>query len=322
MSRFFGQVTVWGAVLILGWLATGTRARAQEATRTTTSQNTIRNSLGMPLVLIPAGEFVMGSPESEEGHAADETQRRVRIARAFYLGQHEVTVGQFRAFVESTGHRTELEREARPGFGFDELGEAIEILPRFNWKHVGFQQTDSHPVVNVGWSDAVAFCGWLSEKEKRIYRLPTEAEWEYACRAGTSTRYWCGDDEESLRGVANISDAAFLAKYKEASWSIEWSDGFPFTSPVGSFRANPWGLYDVHGNAWEWCADWYAAEYYKISPPNDPPGPSAGERRVLRGGCFTNRNKFVRSADRDSYRPKYRYNFTGLRVVLESTDPS
>lgn len=274
----------------------------------------VSNSLGMKLIQIPAGEFLMGSPESEEGHTDAEPQHKVRITKSFYLGQHEVTVGQFRKFVEATGYKTALEREGKPGFGYDPDLGAIEILPKFNWKNTGFG-TDEHPVVNINWEDAMAFCKWLSEKEKETYQLPTEAQWEYACRAGTKTRYSTGEAEESLQGYANLSDASFLAKYANATWSLEWDDGHPFTAPVGSLKPNAWGLHDMHGNAWEWCADWYARDYAKESPVDDPPGPKTGEVRIVRGGAFTNRLRFVRSADRDAKKPGYRYNFTGFRVM-------
>jgi formylglycine-generating enzyme required for sulfatase activity len=274
----------------------------------------VENALGMKLVKIPAGEFVMGSPASEEGHTEIETQRKVRITKPFFLGQHEVTVGQFRKFAVATNYKTSLERDMKPGFGFEPSLDAIEILPKFTWQNTGFG-TDEHPVVNLSWDDATAFCQWLSEKEKATYTLPTEAQWEYACRAGTTTRFYCGETEDSLKGFANICDASFLSKYKNATWSIEWDDGHPFSAPVGSLKPNSWGLHDMHGNAWEWCSDWYAADYYKSSPVDDPPGPKTGEIHIVRGGAFTNRNRFVRSADRNALKPGYRYNFTGFRVL-------
>jgi formylglycine-generating enzyme len=161
----------------------------------------------------------------------------------------------------------------------------------------------------------MAFCRWLSKKESQAYTLPTEAEWEYACRAGTTTRYFTGEAEATLEGFANMSDAAFRAKYPEASWSGEWNDQFPFTAPVGSLRPNPFGLHDMAGNVWEWCADWYGKDFGAAVDRTDPTGPETGTTRVVRGGSFTNRLKYVRSADRDSSRPKYRYNFTGFRIV-------
>lgn len=275
----------------------------------------VENSLGMKLVRIEPGEFLMGSPTAEEGRSDDEPQHRVRITRPFYLGQCEVTVGQFRRFVAATGYLTTLERERRPGFGFIASQGIIEATRDFTWRKTGWDQTDEHPVVNVSWDDATAFCRWLSAQEKREYRLPTEAEWEFACRAGTTTRYFTGEAEDSLEPAANMADASFLAKYADATWSGTWNDGYPFTAPIGRFRPNGWGLHDMAGNVWEWCADWYGKDYYSASPLDDPAGPPTGELHVLRGGAFTNRLKYVRSADRDSIRPKYRYNFTGFRVA-------
>ena len=117
-------------------------------------------------------------------------------------------------------------------------------------------------MVNVSWNDAVAFCKWLSKKEGKTYRLPTEAEWEYACRAGTTTRYYSGDDPETLAKVGNVADAAFKAKFPDWEYTIKANDGYVFTAPVGKFKPNAFGLYDMHGNAWQWCADWYGEEYY------------------------------------------------------------
>src|SRR5262249_17434552 len=151
--------------------------------------------------------------------------------------------------------------------------------PRYSWREAGFAQTHEHPVVNVSWNDAVAFCAWLSHKEGRSYRLPTEAEWEYSCRAGTDTRYYSGTDPETVALVGNVADAS--AKRKFPNWTtIKNDDGYVFTSPVGRFQANAFGLHDMHGNVWERCQDWYDAAYYKKSPKQDPPGPSTGSFRV------------------------------------------
>ena len=141
------------------------------------------NSLGMQLVLIPPGVFWMGSSQSDSYRKDDELpQHRVRITRPFYFGMCEVTVGEFRRFVEAKAYQTDAERDGQGGFGWD--GKAFVQKPAYTWLNAGFPQTDDHPVVNVSWNDAVAFCQWLAQEEKRAYRLPTEAEWEYACRAG------------------------------------------------------------------------------------------------------------------------------------------
>ena len=142
---------------------------------------------------------------------------------------------------------------------------------KYSWRNAGFEQTDEHPVVNVSWNDAVAFCKWLSRKEGKTYRLPTEAEWEYACRAGTTTRYYSGDDPETLAKVGNVADATAKAKFANWKYTIKASDGYVFTAPVGQFTPNAFGLYDMHGNAWQWCADRYGKEYYAMSPQMTQP---------------------------------------------------
>ena len=233
---------------------------------------TITNSIGMRLTLIPAGEFLMGSPDSDKDAAADEKPRhRVRITRPFYLGKYEVTRAEYKAV---TGQE--------PSF---------------------LKGNPNNPVDSVPWLDAVRFCNQLSEREGLKpfyeisgetvlvpgwngtgYRLPTEAEWEYACRAGTATRFSFGDDEASLG---------------EFSWFAGNADNSGGgTHEVGQKRANDFGLHDMQGNVWEWCWDWYAADYYKESPVDDPRGPSQPPFRVFRGGCWVKSPAHCRPACR------------------------
>ena len=122
------------------------------------------------------------------------------------------------------------------------------------WRNSGFEQTDGHPVVNVSWNDAQAFCDWLSRKESKKYCLPTEAQWEYACRGRTQTRFYFGDDEEDLAKYGNVADASARKKFPDWSWTIKADDGYVFTAPVGHYQPNGFGLYDMHGNVWQWCA--------------------------------------------------------------------
>ncbi|MCL6506361.1 MAG: SUMF1/EgtB/PvdO family nonheme iron enzyme [Bryobacteraceae bacterium] len=286
------------------------------------------NTIGMKLVLIPPGEFMMGSGESLEQIAKafkkyrsdispdwfrdEHPQHRVRITRPFYLGAYEVTVGLFRKFVEATGYKSEGEKDGRCADVW--TGKGWQQDPRFNWRNPGFEQSDEHPVTCVSWNDAVAFCQWLSKKEGKTYRLPTEAEWEYACRAGTTTRYYNGDDPERLAEVGNVADATAKAKFRD--WvTIAARDGYVFTAPVGGFKPNAWGLYDMHGNVWEWCADWYDPGYYSKSPPDDPVGPSSGHVRVLRGGSWFNLPWNSRSARRLRLLPVRRDHGLGFRVA-------
>ncbi|MGE0756414.1 MAG: SUMF1/EgtB/PvdO family nonheme iron enzyme [Pirellulaceae bacterium] len=295
-------------------------------------QRELTNSLGMHFVLIPAGEFLMGNSREEVDRVLKQwpdTKRewiedaypahRVRITKPFYLGVHEVTVGEFRKFVESQSYRTEAEKDGEGGYGWNEKqGQHEGRKPEYNWQNTGWPQTDRHPVVNVTWNDAVKFCKWLSVREGRTYRLPTEAEWEYACRAGTTTRYSFGDDPEGLTVAGNVADAsakAKLTKYQDSSF-IVGSDGYVFTAPVGQFTTNLFGLHDMHGNIWEWCSDGYDADYYRSSPVDDPPGPSPASLRVYRGGSWGNSARLFRAAYRSGSSPSYRNYFLGFRVAL------
>ena len=211
------------------------------------------NSVGMKLVLIPPGEFEMGSTQEEVDQLLKEAKEKnyehwymertpceaprhlVRLTKPFYLGACVVTVGAFRRFVEDTKYRTDAEKDGKGCVGADENGVYVQ-KPEFDWRNPGFRQADSHPVVNVTWSDAAAFCQWLSRKEGKEYRLPTEAQWEYACRAGTTTRYSFGDDETSLG---------------EYAWYVG-NSGFKM-HPVGEKKPNAWGLHDMHAHVLQWC---------------------------------------------------------------------
>jgi formylglycine-generating enzyme required for sulfatase activity len=232
------------------------------------------------------------------------------------LGTYHVTRGQFRQFVADTGYKTDAEKGEKPGaWGWNPDKKEFDFNEKYSWRNAGFEQTDEHPVVNVSWNDAVEFCKWLSKKEGKTYRLPTEAEWEYACRAGTTTRYYSGDDPETLAKVGNVADATAKAKFPDWTWTIKASDGYVFTAPVGKFKPNAFGLYDMHGNAWQWCADRYGAEYYAKSPIDDPTGPDSGDDRVRRGGSWDLGPFGSRSAERAGLWPSDRNYLTGFRVA-------
>ncbi len=277
---------------------------------------TFENSLGMKFRLIPKGTFQMGAPKSEGGEDDEQPVHEVEISRPFYLGQFEVTRGQFRKFVAAASYKTEGERDGKGGWGYD--GKTFDQKPEYTWLNPGFDQSDDHPVVNVSWNDAVAFCEWISKKEGKTYRLPTEAEWEYACRAGTTTPYYHGVDPEGLAAVGNVADGTAKEKFSGWNWAITARDGYVFTAPVGKFRPNDFGLHDMHGNVWEWCSDWYDGEYYSKSPAVDPKGPSsAGSFRVIRGGSWGYFPVDCRSACRVNASPSSRGNLVGFRLVCE-----
>jgi formylglycine-generating enzyme required for sulfatase activity len=282
-----------------------------------TAGRRITDAIGIKMVRILAGKFLMGSPTTEKDRFGDELQHEVELTRPFTMSAHAITLGQFRRFVEETGYRTDAERGGG-GFGYDGAAKRLDgRKPKYTWRQTGWKQTERHPVVNVTWNDAVTFCDWLSKKEKHTYRLPTEAEWEYACRAGTRTRFWSGEADESLRGVANIADRSAQSAWG-CKWPSGWDDRHSFTAPVGSFKANPWGLFDMHGNVWQWCADPYDKDYYKASPKKDPPGPHTGVGRVLRGGSWGDAARGCRAATRLRNAPGHRDFLTGFRVVCIS----
>jgi formylglycine-generating enzyme required for sulfatase activity len=257
------------------------------------------NVLGMKLVLLPDGEFLMGSPDSDPAAKdIEKPQHRVRVSRAFYLGAHEVTVAEFRAFVAASGYRTEAEASGEGGFVYNNDIRDFEQIPQLNWRNPGIAhpQRDDEPVVQVSWNDAQAFCRWLSGEDHRLYRLPTESEWEYACRAGTATRWCTGDDPTALDQVAWVRDQTDCT-----------------THPVAGKKPNNFGLYDMHGNVWEWCLDRFGL--YPGQPLVDPTGALWGGARVLRGGACTRAEvDRTRSASRLRRNPSFRFHKYGFRV--------
>jgi formylglycine-generating enzyme required for sulfatase activity len=309
---------------LAGWSGAGEKPPEERAAD-------LGGGVNMSLVLIPPGTFTMGSTEAdikavvakwpdtkEEWFANEKPAHKVTISKAFYMGKHEVTVGQFRRFVEATGYKTDAEK----GTGFKGAVVATEgkIAADASWRDPYFKQTDEHPVVYVSWNDARAFVDWLNATDKAkpaglVYRLPTEAEWEYACRAGTTTWYQWGDDPDKGKGWCNAAD--LTAKKAFPDWTVfNWDDGYLHTAPVGSFKANAFGLHDMHGNVWEWCQDFHGA--YKEDDQTDPGGPESGGLRVLRGGSGHNFPKDLRSACRLRLRPDARYYLVGFRLVLSA----
>lgn len=319
------------------------------------------NSVGMKLVRLPAGEFEMGMLDEHRlklEHKSSAYQREihdyveapafpVKLTKPFSLGASEVTVGQFRKFVEATSYQTDADKA---GGAFVFTPQAEEPLDRFqrvagtNWQNPGFEQTENHSVTCVSWNDAQAYCCWLSEQEGATYRLPTEAEWEYACRAGTRSSYWCGEKPDDLYRVANVADSSLSAVFPEdvirqrtVGTDDKFADGYVYTAPVASFPANAWGLHDMHGNVWEWCSDKYSDRHYQdmlaqarqqgsrthpkpiVDPtgPEDTPKHRHGDWRTVRGGSWYVAPLQCRSSVRAFAEANDAFSYLGFRVVKE-----
>lgn len=236
---------------------------------------TFKNTIGMEFIEIKPGEFMMGGPEGEKERQDNEKQHRVRITKGFMLGIYEVTQSQWREVMNDNPSR----------FKGDDL-----------------------PVEKVSWDDATEFCRKLSQKEGKRYRLPSEAEWEYACRAGTKTPFNTG---ESI----STSQANYNGDYTYGSG--QQGEFRKSTIPVGSFKPNAWGLYDMHGNVLEWCQDWYDSSFYDDCPESDPIAQKQGTYRVLRGGCWFIGPWVCRSANRCWIAPGLRSDDIGFRVALD-----
>lgn len=265
------------------------------------------NSIGMKFRLIPASEFMMGSSESFESmkknygllfakgfDVREHPQHRVRITKPFRIGVTEVTQEQYQRVMGTNPS------------DFSAKGPCADIVRGLN--------TSTFPVDGVSWQEAGEFCRRLSLREGVEYRLPTEAEWEYACRAGTKTRWCCGDDTATLQEYAWCRDPTEHPEGRTYYWSLH---------PVAQKKPNEWGLYDMHGNVTEWCSDWFSFDYYARSPIDNPPGPATPTKqlesyRVARGGGAVFRASQCRSAFRVEVGERGIGGGTGFRVVMDS----
>lgn len=322
----------------------------------------VTDSAGANLRLIEGGRFVQGTsggervlstafPLSTAGQFygnAEEPAHVTWITKPFYLAETEVTVGQFKKFVAATRYVTSAEKADTEMVGWDPTSEDKPLYEshdflrdgKFNWKNPGFPQQDDHPVVGVSWRDAKAYCDWLSEQESVRYRLPTEAEWELACRAGTSTWFSFGDRAKNVvhrfGNLGNVELEKHRPHAAERQWLLDFEndpeDGHVFTAPVGSYEANAWGLKDMHGNAWEWCEDlWLDTVYndYKrprydapvgvaVDPVNtDRPQTPANNFQAIRGGCWYNGDLICRSAGRTYWDRDDAACYIGFRVARD-----
>ncbi len=279
----------------------------------------------MTFVLVPPGTFLMGSPENEPGRSKeyDETRHQVKLTQPFYLSKYETTVGQFRRFVEATKYVTDIEKNGG-GNAHDEKA-VWKHRPGTEWRKPGFAGPfalkDEHPVVHVSHADSLSFCKWLQGRPDMptgfglVYSLPTEAQWEWACRAGSGDRYWWGPDEDTSGKVANVGDRTL--KKIQPDWPrvvMPMDDGHAFVAPVGSYRPNAFGLHDMLGNVWEFCATHYAP--YPKDAVTDPGDGDPKRGFAVRGGGWSNSPSDGRCASRNADPPHFGHSNLGFRVAL------
>ncbi|HPE70749.1 MAG TPA: SUMF1/EgtB/PvdO family nonheme iron enzyme [Candidatus Competibacter sp.] len=262
-------------------------------------------SVGPAMIVVPAGTFWMGSPEDEVGRGEDECRHRVRIDQAFALGQMAVTVGEFKCFVQTVGYTTEAEKGIGGQGSYAWNGSQWSLDANRNWRSPGFAQDDTHPVVCVSWNDAVAYLAWLSMQTGQTYRLPTEAEWEYAARAGTGTAFWWGNDITPDQANYYSADS-YLHGGATGNWRAQ-------TVSVRQFQPNPWGFYQVHGNVWEWTGSAYAKDYDGSEAKCT--NKDTDVTLALRGGCWDSQPAGVRSAGRGGNDPANRFDDLGFRLA-------
>jgi formylglycine-generating enzyme required for sulfatase activity len=279
----------------------------------------VHRESGIALVLVPAGRFQMGSPETEPDRSRGERQHLRLIREPFYMAETEVTVEQFRRFVKATNYVTDAERGVEEGGHYKGAFATVadgerEWTETASWRNPypnfkEYKLRDDHPVVQVSWNDASRFV------EHFGLQLPTEAQWEYAMRAGTTTRYFWGDSEAGAQGYGNVKDAVSKKRFIKWVQSFPFDDGSTFVNVVGSYKPNAWGLRDMVGNVQEWCRDQYVRDY-----PADGADESAadnGSGRVMRGGSWFDAPDLQRSAKRFGFAPQGRRDFIGFRVVMK-----
>lgn len=274
---------------------------------------------GMEFVPVKGGCFKMGDTIGD-GRKNEQPVHEVCVSD-FYMGKYDVTVDQFRKFVVETGYLTDAERNegGAKGCVTIEFGKEPEWDWRgwASWKNPNKYQEkeDLHPVSCVSWNDTQAFISWINKKTFSRFRLPTEAEWEYAARAGTKGRNFWGDAKEDACIYANVADQSKLEG--DLNWTAkhECSDGYPYASPVGNFKSNGFGLYDMVGNVWAWVSDWYADDYYAHSLRNDPPGPVSASYHAYRGAGWVGDTATVRIASRYGDKPTHRCSTLGFRLA-------
>jgi formylglycine-generating enzyme required for sulfatase activity len=281
---------------------------------------------GMELVFVSNGCYSMGDATGDG--AADEKPVHKVCENPMYVGKYEVTVGQFKKFVAETGYQTDAEKNTvvKGCWAYDQndKGKPWDWRPGTTWKNPNKYQEnqDEHPVACVSWYDLFSFNEWLNKKSGKTFRIMTESEWEYAARAGTKGRNYWGDEKDNACTYANVADNTPLPGERGWKEKHDCVDGHAFAAPVGRFKPNAFGLYDMMGNVSEWTWDWYdnhekVAYVVEDAPQDNPMGPSMGTERVFRGGSWFDDPRYVRSADRDFNIPEFRSSYLGFRMVMK-----
>jgi formylglycine-generating enzyme required for sulfatase activity len=258
------------------------------------------------MVVIPAGEYTMGSADSEPGRKANEgPSHRVRISYPFAVSKYAITVGQFAAFIKDSGHRIE------PGACYFYKDAHYQNANACSWRTPGFVQGDNEPVVGISWKDSQAYAAWLSQKTGAVYRLLSEAEFEYADRAGTTTAYWWGDDPLQACAHANGADRKTASDPQFTDWRVNGcDDGYVYTAPVDAFGPNPFGLYGMTGNAFTHIADCWNETYAGAPVDGSAWMTGACGQHVVRGGAWAETPAVLRSAARN-------WNFSEVQPVTD-----
>jgi formylglycine-generating enzyme required for sulfatase activity len=251
------------------------------------------------MVFVEGGTFTMGCTSEQSDCEDDEKPTHRVTVSSFQMGKYEVTVRAFSAFIDATGYRTDADKD---GGSYFWTGTKWEKRSGINWQYdaAGVRRKESeynHPVIHVSWNDAKAYCAWLNEQTGKNYRLPTEAEWEYAARGGTKSKGY------KYAGSNDINSVAWY-----------WENSNKRTHAVGGKKENELGIYDMSGNVWEWCEDWYGD--YSSSSQTNPKGSSSGSNRVHRGGSWFNLARYCRVSDRSDSNPDIRGSNYGFRLVL------
>ncbi len=330
-GRYQVEVAAGGYERVVRWvvLAAGERLdldiTLERLVGSTSSSSYTDPTTGMEFVLIKGGCFQMGQTRSEKAqiikergqekydkYYKNELPRHEVCVDDYYMGKYEVTVGQWRKFIGDTGYTTDAEKDTEKEGCYSPKNGKWGWRDGQDWESPGFSQRSNAPVVCVSHTDVVAFTKWLNRQGAGVYRLATEAEWEYGARGGMSTaRYWGDGVDSKACSYANVNDK----KWGGVN-GFPCDDGHRYTAPVGNYKSNAFGLYDMLGNVWEWTGDWYGSKYYSSSPNYNPTGPASGVNRVNRGGGWSNDAAGVRAAYRGGGRPWGRSAGVGFRLVL------